>query len=250
MLRLFTIAITLILGLLPVNASGITPPPQAFSQCANCHTTAKEGQHRIAPPLVGIVGRKIASVPGFAYSDALKAQEGIWTKAKLDVFIKRPNHAFAKTKMYFRGLPSAEDRATLINWLAVADVPSVIDPHRERRLKKTVRKALLKPERKQQPKTAQQLFRRCKGCHNHTEGAPANIGPNLWGVVGRPVASFPSFNYSDHLKKRGGIWDAERLHKFFTEKKSFGQGSHLAFRKLKLKQDRDLLIAFLGSLSH
>ena len=41
----------------------------------------------------------------------------------------------------------------------------------------------------------------CETCHNFKEGAGAKIGPDLWNVVGRPVASYPGFVYSDALKK-------------------------------------------------
>ena len=240
MTQLFTIVLAFILLIGPA-VSAESEPPQIFSRCANCHTTAAEGQHRNAPPLAGIVGREIAAMPDFKYSEALKAEEGIWTRAKLDAFLQRPNHVMADTKMYFRGIVDAEDRTRLIEWLATADVPSVIPPRSKRRPPEPVTPA---------KKSASDLFRACKGCHNYAKDAPAKVGPNLWGVVGRPVASFPGFNYSERLRKRGGVWDVERLHIFFTEKKTFGQGVHLPFRMLKEKEDRDTLINFLKSLSH
>ncbi len=214
-------------------------PLPAFSLCASCHTTAAEGQYRIAPSLKGIIGRKIASVPNFPYSDSLKAQTGVWTKDRLDQFLQRPNHALPGTKMYFRGIRNSALRAELINWLATADVPDVIKPHSDRRPTKDI------------PRTqkAQDIFRHCKVCHSYTKGAPAKIGPNLWGVVGRPVASFPGFEYSQRLKRRGGTWTKESLNVFFTEKKPFDQGSHQAFKALTHKEDRDALIDYLKSLS-
>jgi len=217
-----------------------TMPPQAFNQCANCHTTAAEGQHRNAPSLNGIVGREIASLPDFDYSDALKAEKGIWTKARLDRYLQKPAHAVTGTKMYFRGLRSAAERNALINWLAKNSVPTVSSPNS----KKPTLGAIARTER------AKKLFRPCTGCHSYTKDAPAKIGPNLFGVVGRPVASFPGFDYTARILARGGAWDADSLHIFFTEKKSFGQGSHIAFRTLKEKEDRDLIIEYLGALSN
>jgi len=216
-----------------------TPRPKAFSLCTGCHTTAAEGQHRNAPPLTNIVGRKIASVPNFKYSDTLKAEEGIWTKARLHSFLQRPNHALPGTKMYFRGLRNPAARAELINWLATAEVPSVVAPHSDRppvTLASNTNRAL-------------DLFQACVRCHSYTEGDPAKIGPNLFGVVGRPVASFPGFDYSARLSRRGGTWNTSRLHTFFTEKKPFSQGSHMAFRALTLKKDRELLITLLKSFA-
>ena len=214
-------------------------PPQAFSQCAICHTTAAEGQFRNAPSLSGIVGREIGSMPDYNYSDALEAEKGIWTKVRLDQYLRKPNHAIAGTKMYFRGIPDAAVRTELIDWLAKGNAPTILPPHNDRR----------KNDQLTEAKIAQDLFRACTRCHSYTEGASAKIGPNLFGVVGRPVASLPEFNYSPKIIARGGIWDIKSLNTFFTEKKNFGQGSHLAFRNLKLKQDRDTLIEFLTNLS-
>jgi len=199
-----------------------------------------EGQQAKAPPLNGILGREIASMPGFDYSDAMKAEKGVWTRAKLDTFLIRPNHMLADTKMYFRGLEDAKDRARLIEWLAQSDVPSILPPNRVRHRSKPV----------DQAKHAEGLFRACTRCHSYTDGAPSKIGPNLYGLIGRPVASLPEFNYSSRIAARDGIWNAERLHIFFTEKKTFGQGIHLPFRMLKAKEDRETLIDFLKTLSN
>jgi cytochrome c len=214
--------------------------PQAFSQCHNCHTTMKAGQYRVAPPLNGIVGRPIASVPGYKYSDALKARsDEVWTKAALNKFLKRPNHALPGTKMYFRGIPNAFERVKLINWLASHTVPSVIPPRNSRR-----------PVKQQGiEERTKALFHPCTACHSYTDGAPSKIGPNLFGVYGRPVASYPDFDYSMALRHRGGVWNADTLNVFFVEHKKFAQGSHMAFLRLAETEDRALLIKFLKTLS-
>jgi len=54
--------------------------------CGSCHFK----DSTFAPPLEGIVGRKIAAVPGFLYSAALKAKGGAWTDARLDAFLASP----------------------------------------------------------------------------------------------------------------------------------------------------------------
>ncbi len=40
------------------------------------------------------------------------------------------------------------------------------------------------------------IFKRCEACHDGTKGGPNKVGPNLWNVVGRPIASHPGFSYS------------------------------------------------------
>ena len=57
-------------------------------------------------------------------------------------------------------------------------------------------------------KKGEQDAKVCETCHNFKEGEGPKIGPDLWDVVGRPVASFPGFAYSDALKI-GGDWTYE-----------------------------------------
>ena len=49
-------------------------------------------------------------------------------------------------------------------------------------------------------KKGQEDAKVCETCHNFQEGKGAKIGPDLWGVVGRKVASIPGFAFSDSLK--------------------------------------------------
>ena len=51
-------------------------------------------------------------------------------------------------------------------------------------------------------KKGEQDAKICETCHNFQEGEGAKIGPDLWNVVGRQVASVPGFAYSDALKRR------------------------------------------------
>lgn len=88
----------------------------SFAQCAACHTVAP-GQNRLGPTLYKVVGRKKASVPGFAYSPAMKAQKGAWTEAELDAYIANPRAKVPGSRMVYAGMPDAAKRARLIAWL-------------------------------------------------------------------------------------------------------------------------------------
>lgn len=88
----------------------------SFAQCAACHTVAP-GQNRLGPTLHKVVGRKKASVPGFAYSPAMKAQKGAWTEAELDAYIANPRAKVPGSRMVYAGMPDAAKRARLIAWL-------------------------------------------------------------------------------------------------------------------------------------
>ncbi len=89
----------------------------------------------------------------------------------------------------------------------------------------------------------------CATCHNFEKGAPAKIGPPLWGVVGRPIASVPGFAYSDSLKGVGGDWTYEALNKMVSDPKSEASGTKMAFPGEKDPHKRSDILAYLQTLS-
>ena len=93
--------------------------------CGACHNFDKGAAAKVGPPLYGVVGRKIASVEGFSYSDALKAKGGEWTLDDINKFIANPKAYAAGTKMGYAGEGSPEKRADIINYLhTLSDSPA------------------------------------------------------------------------------------------------------------------------------
>ncbi len=89
----------------------------------------------------------------------------------------------------------------------------------------------------------------CLTCHNFEKGGGAKIGPPLWGVVGRPVASVAGFDYSDSLKKLGGDWSYEKLAHWIADPKAMAAGTKMAFAgERSPEKDADIL-AYLQTLS-
>jgi cytochrome c len=71
-----------------------------------------------------VVGRDIASVSDFNYSDALKSKEGEWTYEKLNEFLTNPRDWAPGTKMTFVGIKKPEERADVIAYLrSITDNP-------------------------------------------------------------------------------------------------------------------------------
>lgn len=93
------------------------------------------------------------------------------------------------------------------------------------------------------------ISKKCAACHSFDKGGPNKVGPNLWDVVGRTVASHEGYSYSSALSDLGGQWSYERLNAFLTKPKDFAPGTKMGFAGLKDAQDRANLIAYLRSLS-
>ncbi len=87
-----------------------------FKKCAICHDT-EAGKNKIGPSLSGIVGRKSASAPGFAYSDSMKKFDHTWDVATLDTYIADPRKTVPAGKMIFAGIKEKKDRDDLIAYL-------------------------------------------------------------------------------------------------------------------------------------
>lgn len=87
-----------------------------FKKCGSCHKL--DGSDGVGPHLNGVVGRNHASVPGYAYSEAMVAKSAEpWTPEALFAFLENPKKAIPGTKMAFAGLPKPEDRANVIAYL-------------------------------------------------------------------------------------------------------------------------------------
>lgn len=89
----------------------------AVKACVACHSFEQGGANRTGPNLWGVIGRDIASAPGFAYSDALKKLDGVWTAERLDAFIANPRQAAPGTKMAYAGQSDPAARAAILAYL-------------------------------------------------------------------------------------------------------------------------------------
>ena len=95
----------------PVAAQDARRGEHVFRKCLLCHVLDPKATNSIAPPLHNIIGRKAASIQGFAYSDIMKLarEKGlVWNADALFYFLDRPEDFMPGTFMAFAGLEEQE----------------------------------------------------------------------------------------------------------------------------------------------
>ena len=93
---------------------------QIYTRCLACHALAYD---RVGPHHCGLFGRLAGSVPGFAYSPAMKNSKIIWNEKTLDQFLKSPMKMVPGTAMTYDGVPDPKGRGDLIAYLKQATSP-------------------------------------------------------------------------------------------------------------------------------
>jgi cytochrome c len=105
----------------PLAAFNGDPGAEVFRACIACHTLHADEGARAGPTLAGIFGRKIATLPGYNFSPALKALDITWTPETVaKLFEVGPMAYTPGTKMPEQKIGSAEDRAALVKFLEKA----------------------------------------------------------------------------------------------------------------------------------
>lgn len=100
------------------------------------------------------------------------------------------------------------------------------------------------------PQHGAQVAKQCQICHNLQEGKGPKIGPDLYGVVGRKVATAPGFNYTAALKAKGGTWTFDALNKWLTDPRADVPGTAMTFAGISNDKQRADVIAYLDTLSN
>jgi cytochrome c len=95
----------------------------------------------------------------------------------------------------------------------------------------------------------QALSKKCTACHVFNADGPNKVGPNLYNIVSRDVASVADFKYSGALTDHGGAWSYEELNGFLHKPKKWVSGTKMNFAGLKSPQDRANIIAWMRTLS-
>ena len=116
------VAFALALGAAAASAAWAAGEPvrgeEVYTRCLACHALAND---RVGPRHCGLIGRRAGSVPGFAYSEAMKKSKLVWDEKTLDRFLAKPMKVVPGTAMTYDGVPDAKDRADLIAYLRKAN---------------------------------------------------------------------------------------------------------------------------------
>ena len=99
------------------------------------------------------------------------------------------------------------------------------------------------------PDRGKATTRLCQACHTLDKGGPNRVGPNLWGVVGRPRDSEAGYDYSAAMKAKGGTWTFDELNKFLAGPQKDIPGTKMTFAGVASDKQRADLIAYLRTLS-
>jgi cytochrome c len=97
---------------------------EVFQACAACHTLTPDGRNRAGPTLHGLFGRRIASLPGYNFSPALKNLDIVWTPETVQkLFEVGPAQYTPGTKMPEQVILNPADREALVRFIEKATGP-------------------------------------------------------------------------------------------------------------------------------
>ena len=108
--------------------------------------------------------------------------------------------------------------------------------------------ALISPVAAQNADNGEDVFKKCRVCHDVGPDAKNKVGPPLRGIFGRKAGISDGFNYSDAMREagiKGLIWSDENIEKYLDNPRGFVPGNKMAFVGVKDETDRKDLLAYL-----
>lgn len=117
-MRLPVLSLAILLSTMPAaQAQDAAGGEKLFKQrCSVCHEVDRSKPRKLGTYLNGVIGRKVASVPGTNYSAALRKQSFKWDEAKLDSWLANPGAMVPGTSMVIR-VAKPEERKAIIAYL-------------------------------------------------------------------------------------------------------------------------------------
>ena len=101
-------------------------------------------------------------------------------------------------------------------------------------------------------KEGEDVFKKCRACHEVGPEAKTKLGPVLNGVIGRKAGTIEGFTYSPANKKAGEdgwVWTEDKILKYLENPREAMPGNRMAFAGLSEEQDRLDVVAYLKTFS-
>ena len=98
-------------------------------------------------------------------------------------------------------------------------------------------------------KHGEKVFKKCAACHLVNKGGANKIGPALYGILGRKVASKEDYKYSKAMAAYDKNWSFEEMNGYLKKPQSYIKGTKMAFAGLRKEKDRASVILYLNQNS-
>jgi len=98
------------------------------------------------------------------------------------------------------------------------------------------------------PEAGRRAFAKCASCHHVGPSARGGFGPQLNGIVGRPVGSTADFKYSQAMRGAGFRWTEARLRAFLHAPEDTVPGNKMRFRGISNEREIEDLLAYMRGL--
>lgn len=97
-------------------------------------------------------------------------------------------------------------------------------------------------------RAGERAYLKCYSCHSLEPGQTALEGPTLYGIVGKPVAADPGFDYSPALRGFAAgnpVWTHELLDRFIADPEALVPGTTMTFTGMSDPKEREALVNHL-----
>lgn len=160
------------------------------------------------------------------------AESGIvWDEAAFTEFLTKPGKFVKGTKMSFGGLKKATQRADMLAYF------------------RTLTEAAPQPTGAGNAARGKAVaVRQCQICHSFNKGGKMVLGPNLYGIFGKPAGAVKGYKYSKALLASGLTWTDANLIEFLADPEQFIKGTKAKFPGIKSSKKRAGVIAYLKTL--
>ncbi len=224
-------SILLLMGSGALAAGDVAKGKKVANKCKACHTMNEGGKNKLGPNLYGILGKTAGKVPGYKYSKAMKSSSVVWDESNCRDFVKKRKSVIKGTKMSFRGIKKAAQRADL-----VAYFQTLGGAGQQQITAGSVEDGMIVAEK------------HCVVCHTFERGGKTVFGPNLFDMAGKPAGMIKGYRYSKALKDSGLVWTDNNLVGFLADPEQFLKGTTARFPGLKTAKEKADILAYMKSL--